>query len=67
VDLALVAALRLPTFRATQQLRLKRLILMVDPARVVRHVRYPVLDIPAAVSEALDLAKAVTFRWPTGP
>jgi DNA-binding HxlR family transcriptional regulator/peroxiredoxin len=57
VDLALVAALRLPTFRAAQQLRLKRLILVVDEARVVRHVLYPVLDIPAAVEQSLVLAR----------
>lgn len=57
VDLALVAALRLPTFRAAQQLRLKRLILVVDGARVVRHVLYPVLDIPAAVEQSLVLAR----------
>jgi DNA-binding HxlR family transcriptional regulator/peroxiredoxin len=57
VDLALVAALRLPTFRAAQQLRLKRLILVVDAARIVRHVLYPVLDIPAAVDETLTLAR----------
>jgi DNA-binding HxlR family transcriptional regulator/peroxiredoxin len=57
VDLALVAALRLPTFRAAQQLRLKRLILVVDGARVVRHVLYPVLDIPAAVEQSLALAR----------
>ena len=57
VDLALVAALRLPTFRAAQQLRLKRLILVVDGTRVVRHVLYPVLDIPAAVEQSLVLAR----------
>jgi len=57
VDLALVAALRLPTFRAAQQLRLKRLILVVDGSRVVRHVLYPVLDIPAAVEQSLALAR----------
>jgi DNA-binding HxlR family transcriptional regulator/peroxiredoxin len=57
VDLALVAALRLPTFRAAQQLRLKRLILVVDGARVVRQVLYPVLDIPAAVEQSLALAR----------
>jgi len=37
-------------------LRLKRLILVVDGSRVVRHVLYPVLDIPAAVERSLALA-----------
>jgi DNA-binding HxlR family transcriptional regulator/peroxiredoxin len=66
VDLHLVAALRLPTFRAAQQLRLKRLILVVDAGRVVRHVRYPVLDIPAAVAEALELARGVADQSTNG-
>jgi DNA-binding HxlR family transcriptional regulator/peroxiredoxin len=55
-DLQLAAALRLPAFRAGQQLRLKRLVLVVDHTRTIRHARYPVLDIPAAVTEALRLA-----------
>ncbi|MGW9451667.1 winged helix-turn-helix transcriptional regulator [Streptomyces sp. NPDC055632] len=53
VDLYLAAALRLPTFRAGQLLRLKRAVLVVDRDRVVRHARFPVTDIPAAVDEAL--------------
>ncbi|MFK4143407.1 winged helix-turn-helix transcriptional regulator [Streptomyces filamentosus] len=53
VDLRLAAALRLPTFRAGQLLRLKRAVLVVDRDRVVRHARFPVTDIPAAVTEAL--------------
>ncbi|MGW6550730.1 winged helix-turn-helix transcriptional regulator [Streptomyces sp. NPDC055051] len=53
VDLHLAAALRLPTFRAGQLLRLKRAVLVVDRDRVVRHARFPVADIPAAVAEAL--------------
>ncbi|MET9375830.1 winged helix-turn-helix transcriptional regulator [Streptomyces sp. NPDC003035] len=53
VDLRLAAALRLPAFRAGQLLRLKRAVLVVDRDRVVRHARFPVTDIPAAVSEAL--------------
>ncbi|MET8139282.1 winged helix-turn-helix transcriptional regulator [Sphaerisporangium sp. NPDC005288] len=52
MDAQFAAALRLPTFRAGQTLRLKRLILVVDRARTVHHVIYPVLDIPAAVEEA---------------
>ncbi|MFJ6853748.1 winged helix-turn-helix transcriptional regulator [Streptomyces sp. NPDC091271] len=57
--LRLTAALRLPTFRTGQDLRIKRLILIVGPDRVVRHVMLPVTDIPGAVSEALDLAAAL--------
>ncbi|MFB7282658.1 winged helix-turn-helix transcriptional regulator [Streptomyces hydrogenans] len=53
VDLYLAAALRLPTFRAGQLLRLKRAVLVVDRDRTVRHARFPVTDIPAAVGEAL--------------
>jgi peroxiredoxin len=67
VDLQLVAALRLPTFRAAQQLRLKRLVLVIDADRVVHDVLYPVIDIPAAVDEALRLAGRLSSRlghWP---
>ncbi|MFI8962960.1 winged helix-turn-helix transcriptional regulator [Streptomyces sp. NPDC053493] len=53
VDLRLAAALRLPTFRAGQLLRLKRSVLVVDRDGTVRHARFPVTDIPAAVDEAL--------------
>ncbi|WP_030687184.1 winged helix-turn-helix transcriptional regulator [Streptomyces sp. NRRL B-1347] len=56
-DLALTAALRLPTFRAAGVSRLKRLTLVVDAERVVRHVQYPVTDVTASVDEAL---RAVT-------
>ncbi|GII75189.1 hypothetical protein Sru01_01710 [Sphaerisporangium rufum] len=56
---ALAAALRLPTFRTGQTTRLKRLILVADPARTVRLVIYPVLDIPAAVAEARAVAARV--------
>ncbi|MGW7446582.1 winged helix-turn-helix transcriptional regulator [Kitasatospora sp. NPDC054795] len=58
--LALTAALRLPVFRAGQNLRLKRLILVCAPTRIVRHALFPVTDIPAAVDSALDLARALT-------
>jgi peroxiredoxin len=51
--LALAAALRLPTFRAGGVSRLKRLTLVVDRDRTVRHVLYPVTDVAASVSEAL--------------
>ncbi len=57
--LQLTAALRLPTFRAGQNLRIKRLILVVGPDRTVRHTLFPVTDIPAAVEEALTLAAAL--------
>src|SRR5262245_36595438 len=54
VDLQLAAALRLPSVRIGQQPRLKRLIVVVDPGRVVRHAIFPVVDIPAAVADALQ-------------
>jgi DNA-binding HxlR family transcriptional regulator/peroxiredoxin len=57
--LQLTAALRLPTFRSAQDLRLKRLILIVDAQRTVRHAQFPVTDIPAAVDEALARAIAL--------
>lgn len=53
MDHELSAALRLPTFRAGQALRLKRAILVLDRERTVRHVQFPVTDIPAAVETAL--------------
>ncbi|MGW0187435.1 winged helix-turn-helix transcriptional regulator [Streptomyces sp. NPDC003362] len=56
--LDLTAALRLPVFRAGQDLRVKRLILVVGPDRRIRHTLFPVHDIPAAVTQALTLAKA---------
>ncbi|CAM5690677.1 hypothetical protein SALBM311S_01663 [Streptomyces alboniger] len=51
--LALIAALRLPTFRAAGASRLKRLTLVVDRERIVRDVQYPVTDIAASVTAAL--------------
>ncbi|MFI6624620.1 winged helix-turn-helix transcriptional regulator [Streptomyces sp. NPDC050528] len=51
------AALRLPTFRGAGRLRLKRLILVVDAERTVRHALFPVDDIPHAVAESLRLAE----------
>lgn len=50
------AALRLPTFRGAGRLRHKRLILIVDAERTVRHALFPVDDIPHAVAESLRLA-----------
>lgn len=63
--LQLTAALRLPTFRAGQNLRVKRIILVVGPDRVVRHALFPVSDIPAAVADSLALALALDR--PQGP
>jgi len=59
VDLRLAAALRLPSVRIAQQPRLKRLIAVVDADRIVRHAIFPVVDIPAAVEEALRAARAL--------
>ncbi|MEU7894605.1 winged helix-turn-helix transcriptional regulator [Nonomuraea sp. NPDC049152] len=59
-ELRLAAALRLPTFRSGQVVRLKRLILVVDELRTIRHAIFPVLDIPAAITEAHELARALT-------
>ncbi|WP_210590343.1 winged helix-turn-helix transcriptional regulator [Streptomyces sp. GESEQ-35] len=52
----LAAALRLPTFRGAGRLRHKRLILVVDAERTVRHTLFPVVDIPRAVDESLRVA-----------
>jgi peroxiredoxin len=57
VDLQFAAALRLPTIRIGQQPRLKRLIAVVDADRVVRHAIFPVVDIPAALDDALRAAQ----------
>ncbi|MFC8511610.1 winged helix-turn-helix transcriptional regulator [Streptomyces sp. NPDC057257] len=51
--LSLIAALRLPTFRAAGVSRLKRLTLVVDRERVVRDVQYPVTDVAGSVTTAL--------------
>ncbi|GAA1876688.1 winged helix-turn-helix transcriptional regulator [Asanoa iriomotensis] len=59
VDLVLAAALRLPTVRIAQQQRLKRLVLVADRDRVVRHTIFPVTDIPAAVDEALTVGASL--------
>ncbi|MFJ1606378.1 winged helix-turn-helix transcriptional regulator [Streptomyces sp. NPDC088253] len=52
----LAAALRLPMFRGAGRLRHKRLILIVDAERTVRHTLFPVVDVPHAVAESLRLA-----------
>ncbi|TCC06066.1 winged helix-turn-helix transcriptional regulator [Kribbella soli] len=56
LDLELVAALRLPTFRAGGYERLKRVVLVVGADRVVQAVRYPVTDVADAVDWALTTA-----------
>ncbi|ACU74256.1 transcriptional regulator, HxlR family [Catenulispora acidiphila DSM 44928] len=53
--LQLAAALRLPTFRAAGADRLKRATLIVDAARTIRGVLYPVPDPAASVDEALRI------------
>jgi DNA-binding HxlR family transcriptional regulator/peroxiredoxin len=55
-DLALAAALRLPTLRSASTLRLRRLVLVVGTDRTVRAVRYPVTDIAETVEWALATA-----------
>jgi DNA-binding HxlR family transcriptional regulator/peroxiredoxin len=54
---ALTAALRLPTFRAGDTERLKRFVLVADADRMIREVRYPVTDLPAAVEWAYRTAR----------
>ena len=56
LDLELVAALRLPTFRAGGYERLKRVVLVIGADRVVQAVRYPVVDIADAVEWAFTTA-----------
>ncbi|PWI19139.1 HxlR family transcriptional regulator [Streptomyces sp. Act143] len=60
--LDLIAALRLPTFRAAGASRLKRLTLVVDRERVVRDVQYPVTDIAGSVAAALTTVRNLTGR-----
>jgi DNA-binding HxlR family transcriptional regulator/peroxiredoxin len=52
-DLQVVAALRLPTFRAAGLARLRRVVLVIGPDRVVRAARYPVTDIADTVRWSL--------------
>jgi peroxiredoxin len=51
--LELAAALRLPTVRVADTVRLRRAVFVVDGDRTVRAVRYPVADIADAVDWAL--------------
>ncbi|MET9855267.1 winged helix-turn-helix transcriptional regulator [Streptomyces sp. NPDC006450] len=57
-ELGLVAALRLPTFRAGGVSRLKRLTLVVDRDRTIREVFYPIRDIEASVAAALAAVRS---------
>ncbi|MHB1431033.1 MAG: winged helix-turn-helix transcriptional regulator [Streptosporangiaceae bacterium] len=62
-ELRLAAALRLPTFRAGGRDHLKRLTLIVDSEREIRHVIYPIADPAASVDRALALlAQASRLR-----
>lgn len=61
-DLSLIAALRLPTFRAAGASRLKRLTLIVDRNRVVRATQYPVTDIAGSVEATLATVRNLTGR-----
>jgi DNA-binding HxlR family transcriptional regulator len=56
-ELGLVAALRLPTFRAAGVSRIKRVTLVVDRERTVREVLYPIRDIEAGVAAALTAVR----------
>lgn len=58
------AALRLPTFRVADTLRLKRLVLVVNPRREIVAARFPVTDIAAAVQWAQTVASAVRVQVP---
>ncbi|MER6070112.1 redoxin domain-containing protein [Streptomyces sp. NPDC001817] len=62
--LQLTAGLRLPTFRAGQDLRIKRPVLVIGPDRTVRRTLFPITDIPVAVAQALTLAVATTGEAP---
>jgi DNA-binding HxlR family transcriptional regulator/peroxiredoxin len=59
-ELQLAAALRLPTVRAADQVRLRRAVLVVDHTACIRAVRYPVLDIADAVTWALQQSSALS-------
>ncbi|GLY83482.1 winged helix-turn-helix transcriptional regulator [Actinoallomurus iriomotensis] len=52
-DLELTMALRLPTFRTAGVDRLKRLSLVIDRARTIRAVLYPISDPAGSVADAL--------------
>lgn len=54
-ELRLTASLRLPTFRAGGVTRLKRITLVVDSTRAVRHILYPIGDVAWSVQDAIDV------------
>jgi len=54
--LQLTAALRLPTVRVADTVRLRRAVLVLDADRAVTAVRYPVEDLSAAVDWSLEAA-----------
>ncbi|MFI5980971.1 winged helix-turn-helix transcriptional regulator [Streptomyces sp. NPDC051555] len=58
--LSLVAALRLPTFRAAGVSRMKRLTLVVARDRTVVEAIYPITDIEASVSAALAAVRSAS-------
>lgn len=55
-ELALTAALRLPTVRVADTVRLRRAVLVIDASRGITAVRYPVDDIGEAVEWSLAAA-----------
>jgi DNA-binding HxlR family transcriptional regulator/peroxiredoxin len=59
-DLALAAALRLPTFRAAGVDRLKRLTMIIAPDRTIREVQFPITDPAGSVAEALAAVTRLT-------
>ena len=55
-DLQLAAALRLPTVRVADTVRLRRMVLVIGADALIRAVRYPVSDIGEAVEWALRVS-----------
>lgn len=66
-ELRLAAALRLPTFRAGGRDHLKRLTLIVDGERTIRHVLYPIAGPADSVERALSLLARARTRRPPAP
>jgi DNA-binding HxlR family transcriptional regulator/peroxiredoxin len=62
--LALTAALRLPTVRVADTVRLRRAVLVAGADRVVRAVRYPVLDVADAIGWSLERARELSAPAP---
>jgi peroxiredoxin len=61
-ELRFAASLRLPTFRAGGRHHLKRLTLVVDAERRIRHALYPIADPAASVDRALSLVASSRRR-----